>query len=458
MRCSLPSACVPLFLSTVLAVAAHLLVGCQAAQPRVNAEEAIARAVGMSNSIHFDVTGGAVDVDVPQPDSLTLADAVQTSLGCDPRVQAALARVRVAVAESKQTRLLPNPVLNVALRFPESGGPLMVDAGLSADLIALLRRPAEASAADHRLRAAAADALIVALDAVAEVEQTYAEAQSSEAQLIVLEGQIKLNDRLLQLAQDRLEAGESGRLDVLTLDAERVELETEAIQRRAQITDKRLILARLLGRPSHASDWKLEPLGTGSAWSGDERSWVRAALEHRPEVQARQWELGALGDEVALAGLAIFDGAEVGVDAERDDGKWSVGPAVSAPIAIFDWGQARRAKAEAQRNEARHRATETQRQVVEDVRRAVAGLTAAQAALNKVESQLLPLQQRRHQQTEESYRAGLVDITALLVAEQDLQSSRAKLVEVQKDAALALIRLHRAVGGSGVASSIEKTN
>ncbi|HUS61873.1 MAG TPA: TolC family protein, partial [Acidimicrobiales bacterium] len=191
-------------------------------------------------------------------------------------------------------------------------------------------------------------------------------------------------------------------------------------------------------------------------WSGDERIWVQAALERRPELQARQWELAALGDEVALARLAIFDGTEVGMDAERDEGKWSVGPAVSTPITIFDWGQARRAKAEALRIEARHHATETRRQVVEDVRRAVARLTAAQVALNKVESELLPVQQRRHEQAEEAYRGGLADSTALLVAEQDLQASRAKLVEVQKDAGLALIRLHRAVGGSGVATSVER--
>jgi outer membrane protein TolC len=106
--------------------------------------------------------------------------------------------------------------------------------------------------------------------------------------------------------------------------------------------------------------------------------------------------------------------------------------------------------------EARHRATQTRRQVVEDVRRDVARLEAAQVALNKVESELLPVQQRRHEQTEAAYRGGLADLTALLVAEQDLQASRAKLVDLQKDASLARIRLHRAVGGSGPATSVQQ--
>jgi outer membrane protein TolC len=413
----------------------------------------ILQATGTSQPIRFDVTGGPTEVEESGPESLSLVDSVQTCLSREPRVQAALARVRVALAESKQSGLLPNPVLNVAFRFPDGGGKPQIDAGLTADLISLLRRPALTSAANNRLRAAAAEAVGAAIDAVAEVQEVYAEAQALDAQLAVLDEQVKLNDRLLQLARDRLEAGESGRLDVLTLDAQRVELETEAIQRRADTRDKRLVLARLLGRPSKETDWQLDPFRPAERWSGDERAWVSVALQRRPELQARRWELAALGDEVALARLAYLDGTDVGVDAERDDG-WSLGPAVSVPITLFDWGQARRAKAEAQRIEARHRATETRRQVIEDVRRAVARLVAAQAALDKVQSELLPVQQRRHQHAEEAYKAGLADVTALLVAEQDLQASRAKLVEVEKDAALSLVRLHRAVGGSGVALSI----
>jgi outer membrane protein TolC len=436
----------------VLLALAAWIGGCNG-PPRVEAGEDIARATATSDAIRFDVSGGPTDVDGPQAAALPLSDAVQAALTQDPRVQAALARVRIALAESKQTRLLPNPVLNVALRFPEGGGTLQIDAGLSADLISLLRRPRQISATDKRLHAAAAEAVVAALDVVAEMGTTYAEAQSLEAQVEVLDQQMKLNDRLLQLAKDRLEAGESARLDVLTLDAQRVELETDAVQRRVDLTDKRLVLARLIGRPSRDIDWKLDSLTTVGPWTGDERAWVQAALERRPEIQARQWELAALGDEVALAQLAAFDGTALGVAAERDD-KWSVGPALSAPITIFDWGQSRRARAEAQRIEARHRATEARRQVVEDVRRAIARRIAAQTVLNKLESQLLPLQQRRHQQVEEAYREGLADVTALLVAEQDLLASRAKLVDVRKDARLSMVRLHRAVGGSGAANAL----
>lgn len=429
------------------------LAGCQGV-PQIQVAQEMALATGVGVPIAFEVDDAPLDAESAAPDdSLSQADAVRFALTRDPRVQSALANVQIAMAEARQSRLLPNPVLNVALRFPEGGGPLQIDAGLSADLLSLLRKPGEISAADHRLRAAAADAVVVALDVMTETQETYAEAQALNAQVGVLDKQIGLNTRLLQLARDRREAGESSQLDVLSLDAQRIELEIDAIQRRADAVDHRLRLARLIGRPSDQATWVLDPFHQQMNFNPEERSWIDAALQNRPEAQARQWELAALGDEAGLAGFMVWNGSEIGVEAERD-GEWSVGPAISAPITIFDWGHAHKDKAKAQQIEARHRAVQSKRQIVEDVRRAMARLRSALIALDQVESRLLPVQLKRHDQVEQAYRSGLADITALLVAEQDLLTSRARLINLQRETAIAVARLHRAVGGSGVASSL----
>ena len=99
-----------------------------------------------------------------------LDDAVERAMRHDPGLQAALARVRAALAEADQARLLPNPVLSVALRFPEAGaGKPVIEAGLAADLLSVLQQPGRIKAADHRLRAASAEALTTALDLLFEV-------------------------------------------------------------------------------------------------------------------------------------------------------------------------------------------------------------------------------------------------------------------------------------------------
>ncbi len=45
-------------------------------------------------------------------------------------------------------------------------------------------------------------------------------------------------------------------------------------------------------------------------------------------------------------------------------------------------------------------------------------------------------------------------MTSLFLAEQDLRVAQAQLIEVERQAANALVRLERAVGGPGVAASM----
>jgi len=419
--------------------------------PDVPAE--IASATLASDPVQFQTVGAPTDVAAGAVTTLSLSDAVRLALHNDPELQAAITRVRIALAEAKQARLLPNPVLDVALRYPEGGGKPIIDAGLSADLVALLKIGRSTSAADNRLRSAGRDALTAALETVRAVQEAYIAAQSLDAEVTILEERQRINRRLLDLANDRVNAGESPRLDVLTLQAQQAELETETIQKEAQRTDQRLVLARLVGQPSSNVDWQLAKWDAPRATGGTERQWIEAALLARPEIQSKSWELAALGDDAAVSGLGILDGTTVGVASERDP-DWSVGPAVTVPIPIFDMGQAKKERANAAVIAARHELTQARRQTVEDVRRAWAFFSASSRALAKVEGELLPAQAKRREQAEVAYKNGSADIITVLIAEQDLQTSRDKLIEVQRDLSLAMVRLQRAVGGAGVVEKV----
>jgi outer membrane protein TolC len=380
---------------------------------------------------------------------LTLDDAVRSTLTNDPAVQVALAQTQVALADARQARLLPNPILSVAFRFPESGGKPVIEAALAADLVSLLTKPRQVSAADRRLRAASSEALTTVLDTLADVQERYVTVQALDAQAIALQDRERLIRRLLELARARVQAGESSRLDVITLDTERASLDVEITQSALERREQRLALARLMGDPSSRADWELMPWAQLERVPASEFEWVAAALKHRPEIQAHYWELAALGDDLAIARLGALEGSAVGVDSERDD-QWSVGPSVTVPMPLLDWGQARRAKVQAQRIEARHRLTQTRRQVIEEVRRAVESLRASQAALEMVRTELIPLADQRRGQAEASYKNGFADITAILLAEQDAQGARAKLIELQQKVSSAHFRLQRAAGGPGV--------
>jgi outer membrane protein TolC len=443
--------------SAALALAALALsIGCTT-PPAHDTESSIAQAAGLAAALEFRTEGGPLDEPDEQaaepPGTLPLAGAVRRAVTTDPGIQAALARVRIALAEAGQARLLPNPVLSLAFRFPENSGKPVVEASLAQDLISILRIPRESSAADNRLRQAAADAVAVALDTAAEVQERYATIQALDELMPVLRKRQELLARLLSQERDKLAAGEGTRQGVATLDTQRIELEVEIADRERERRDERLRLARLIGQPSAAADWALDPWLPPRRSAAPEADWVDAALAHRPEVRASAWRLAALGDEVALARLLPFEGASAGAAAERDE-TWTAGPAAELPVPLFDTGRRRVDRAAAERVEARHQLVQTKRRVVEDVRRAYESLERHQANLERVRRELVPLQAQRRSLAEAAFRAGQSDITALFLAEQDLQAALAKAVELERETSISLIRLERAVGGTGVATAV----
>jgi outer membrane protein TolC len=358
----------------------------------------------------------------------------------------------VAQAEAHQARLLPNPVLNVAVRFAEGGGSPTIEASVAADLLALLRRPGAVSAADRRLRAATADALTEVLAVWRDVQQRYTEVQAAETRINQLREATTAIDRFLTRARARLDRGEATRLDVSALAAQRLDFQQQVLEAQSQLRTERLRLARLIGAPSEAADWALEPLAVAAIPPVPEAVLIRAGLDHRPEIQATLWELAALGSEARLARWYLTDGIEPGVDSERD-GEWTVGPSISVPIPIFDWGQARRERVDALVWQSRHELLGRRRQVVEETRVAHATVVMSGEAARRIRDELIPLQQQRREDTEAAFAAGQADVTALLLAERDLQDARARLSDLERKTQLAVIDLQWAVGGPAVLSA-----
>ncbi len=442
----------------MLMIAAAMLTACQST-PRVDVDAArsAGHAAGLSSPIEFIAVGpGGGPLDEPSADDneLTLADAVRRAVTTDPGLQAAMARIRIALADADQSRLLPNPVLNIVLRW--GPGKPQIEASLAQDFVQALQIPRRASAADNRLRQAAADAVTVAIDVASDVQERYAMAQASAEIVPLLRDRMELFERLVAVARSRLDAGEGTRSDLVTLQSQRVELHVEIDQAVLSEREERLRLARLIGEPSSAASWTLDAWAAPGTGLQPESRWVDAALLHRPEIQAVEWKLRALGDDEAIVRLLPWDGASVGVDIQRDD-KLFAGPSVSTPIPIFDMGQAKRARVTAEQLEARHELTLTRRRVVEDVRVAYQMMTASNANLARIREELIPLQQQRRALAEDAYRAGQSDVTALFLAEHDLRSTQAEAIGVERQAVTAFVRLQRAVGGPGVASPLMTT-
>lgn len=423
------------------------VVGCAPMPKPPDVGAQASQSLGGEYFIKLETSEPPTDAPRAASDALTLNDALAHGLAHDSNIQASLARVQRAYAEAHQARLLPNPIITIALRFPESKGDPIIEAGLAANLMAALQAPWQAGAADQRLRVASEESLTVVLDAAAEIQHRYLEAQTCEAILPVLEKQRELAAQLVELARSRLRGGEGARLDLHTAESELIHLDIQIDEHRLTRKQARLQLARSIGRPSEQANWRLDELSSDRRTIGDERAWIAAAMEHRPELSAKRWELAALGVEDRLTRLALLEGAEPGIAAERD-GEWSVGPALALPLPIFDWGQAKQAAVEARRIETMHLLTKAKREIVEEVRLAWSAREDRLAALDRIEKSWMPALERRHSDALASYRAGHSDITPVTLADQDLQTARAKRIEIQQKIVESMIRLHRAVGGA----------
>ncbi len=422
------------------------VTGCAPMPAITPLETRAAQALLVGEPFVYHTRGESVDV-AGIASTLTLEQSVRLALSHDPRIQSALARLRQAEADARQTRLLPNPVIGVSLRFPEGGGKSIIDADLSAELLSLLTLPGRISAVDHRLRKASADALTTVLDVALDVQQRYADVQALRGRIDIEESRGQILRQLVSVTEARVKAGEGNRLDSLTSQSTLVELQTDLMTLRSQERVARLALARLIAQPSGAVDWTLAPFSHAPLVELSESAWIALALEHRPEISAIRWELAALGQEVKLAKLEPWTGG-AGVVAERDGG-WSVGPSASVAVPIFDNGSVAKTRREAMVSEQWHELTLVSRQIVHDVRIAVEQVRSADAILDRTRRDLVPLQEQKLKQAQDAYRIGLADVLTLRLAEQDFQSARSRVIELQNQQMQARFDLDRAVGGPG---------
>ncbi|MDG2213911.1 MAG: TolC family protein [Verrucomicrobiota bacterium] len=424
-----------------------LALGCATAPPGHDTARQIQSAAGLSDAIDFHIDALPLNAPAKVSDSLTLSKAIEQALHQSPKLQIALAEVRATQADAHQSRLLPNPILDIALRLPEGGGSTIVETSVSVDLIQVLQMPRRISASDAALRAASARAVTTALDAINKVQRSYYTVHALRSEVGLITQRTGHLDELLAIAQRRLKAGETTQLDVTTLKAEQAVAAIDLRDRKLQLDLEELTLTRLLGQPSGATDWSLATPLPAAPVTENKADNIARALRARPEIQAERWQLASLEDKKALARLAWLEGAAAGLDAERDS-DWSLGPSANVPLPLFDWGQARRAKARAQAIAARHRLTQTLRQVVQEVRQAQTSLAQLGIIVRQAREELIPLQIERVRLARAVYEAGQSDITPLRLAELDLLEAQLKLLHLNHRTTLSIIALDHATGGN----------
>ena len=400
--------------------------------------------------------GGAADdavrreVDAMLGRSIGPDEAVQIALLTHPTLQAEYERLGVAQADLVEAGLLRNPVFNAMVRWPSGGGGPNVELGVAADFLDILfigaRKRIAAAEFEHD-KLDVADAVVAH---AADVRVAFYKLQGARQMLELRRTVLGAEEAAAETARRMLAAGNISELDA---DREQALLEqsrAELIEAEADVRRQRERLAALMGMPGGDARLKLpERLPAPPAIDEPLTRLVDRALDQRLDLAAAVQESVALRQSLGLTrDTALLEEAEIGVSHEREvEGDRVTGPEISVPLPLFDFGQARVARARHQLRASRQRYQALRQQAQADVRVAHADMTAARKRFEHFRDNVLPLRQRIVEQSQLHYNAMLLGVFELLEAKQNEIDAGREYIEALTDYWVARAELERAVGG-----------
>ena len=248
---------------------------------------------------------------------------------------------------------------------------------------------------------------------------------------------------LLEAASQRHRSGEAPRLEVLLTETEDARAQGQVLAEQQGLARSRVSLALALGLPS----------GEDLAVSGDlgdlsvlAPSLAQRESKPRSDVLAAQSELRAAQAARNLARTDLLPGLAFRMNYGHEDGDALTRAGLAVTVPLFQYGQESRQVARAR--EARATA---QLQLLQNASTAEAGgfrkaYEAASAAAEQLESRALPRVKESEAMARESFRAGKIDLPALLIIRRDLLEARREHLDLLLEAALAGIDLAVANG------------
>jgi cobalt-zinc-cadmium efflux system outer membrane protein len=382
---------------------------------------------------------------------LTAGEAVQIALLNNRGLQATYADLGVAQAEVVQAGLLKNPVFDGDVKFPLSGGGTKADLSVVQDFLDVLLIPLRKKVAQAAFESAKLRVTGAVLDLAARTRTAFYAHQAAEQTLELRRTVVAATGASYDLAQRLRRAGNITELDLAQERALYEQSKLDLSRAEVAVLDTRERLNVLMGLWGEQVTWRAAarlpdpPADEDVPTEGVERRAVERSLElavARNEVEAAARTLGI------RRSFGLLPEASLGAAAEREnEGGWSVGPAFSLPIPLFDQGQAAAASAGAELARARERYAATAVEVRSAARAARNRLLATRSQANYYRQVLLPLRRQITEQTQLQYNAMQVGAFQLLQAKRDEVEAGVAYIEALRDYWVARAGLNQITSG-----------
>ena len=385
-------------------------------------------------------------------------------------VAAAVANYAQARAVVAQQRASLFPVVSLGAGADRAGGGerspsnqyrVSIGGSWEPDLFGRLRN--SVSSAQASAQATAADLANVRLAVQGELATNYFALRQLDAQRALLDTTVAGYERVLQITQNRFNAGIAAKSDVLQAQTQLANARNDAQSLSRQRAQQEHSIAEQVGRaPSEfslaAAPWAVTipevPVGVPAT-----------LLQRRPDSAAAERDVAAANAEIGVARSAYFP--NIGLSASYGGAASRVGDLFSASAAAWSFGlsaaqtlfNAGATRAGVQGAEARHQAAVARyRQTVLDAFADVENQLSATRVLaqqQELRRQAAEAANLVEEQMLNRYKAGQVSYTEVVQAQVTALSARRALVQVQADRQTAAVALIQALGGGWRADSVQ---
>jgi cobalt-zinc-cadmium efflux system outer membrane protein len=383
---------------------------------------------------------------------LTVNSAVQIALLNNRDLLATFEDVGVSVADLREAGMWKNPSVDLSLRFPDRP-PSATDAeeAVVFDILDLLMLPLRKRVAADQLAAAQLRVAGEALRLGAEVKSEVYWLQGEKAMLAHRKTIVEINATSLDLAQRQHEAGN---ITDLALAQQQAAYNTARLAFAAAENEQREHrekLNRLLSLWGADTAWQLAD-GLPSLPESDVplRGLESLAVAQRLDLAAAQKELASLVRALGLTKSYRYIGAlEFGVNTERNPDRSNVtGPTLRLELPLFNQGQARVAKGEAELRRAERKVEALAIDIRADVRALHDKLAALRDAALFYQNEIVPIQRAVTSGTQLRYNGMLTGNFDLFTARAEQADAEQKSIETLRDYWMTRAELERAVGGN----------
>lgn len=375
-----------------------------------------------------DLLATAPPTPAPAPTGeLPLEEAQALALARNFALIASAESVAIAQAQLAAAGLIDNPVLNMSLRWPQSGGLADLDLAISQVINGLWTRSTKVDIARVRRFQSGLDLANQAFDVVEQVESKY-------RGLVHLVRTRDLSERIAQNYSRALEAAEArAKVGVVpTPEVNRARVQLEDAQRKvrryeAQYKRAARELNWLLGFSS-APEWTLPAQSSATPAALPDVPVVEdiesLGVRFRLDLQRASLDRELGHAQVHAAKLGFIPQMQLGFDRERDEtGSVKRGPTFNIVLPIFDPGFVAYELALAQERQAEKQYAALEGQVRQDIRSAHTSVVLDIDDVVFFRDRIIPQQEETVRLAQESFRQGFTDLDSLLNTLRDYVSA-----------------------------------